>query len=288
MSKDRFSHRASQITAILVLIAAIVAGGYGTLAPRWAAPISGYFDVRPGSSLTNNTSSDRPNVESDQTPQGAVLGSLVDEDGQPVRGLEVEMIPVDKSAEGQRSYGKQRAWSDKSGEYEFKNTPPGEYVVGVHIDEAPDGEHPFATAYYPGVDAQADAQKIYVAPDDRVSLQWMRLRTIETLKVAISVRWQDGQTVERGNLLFGNSSYPYSAPVGGYAPEFENGEGSILLPTGFEYLARAKVDCDAGTTIKTIESRPIQRLQLDGNYLAEGLTFIIPSAKCKLWTPPPN
>jgi hypothetical protein len=116
----------------------------------------------------------------------------------------------------------------------------------------------------------------------------MRLQAIETIAIAISVRWQDGQTVERGNLLFNNSSYPRSAPVGGYAPQFENGEGSILLPTGFEYLARAKVDCDAGTTIKTIESMPIQRFRLDKDYRAERLTFIIPTAKCELWTPHPN
>jgi hypothetical protein len=58
-----------------------------------------------------------------------------------------------------------------------------------------------------------------------------------------------------------------------------------MIPVGFGYDARAKVDCDAGTRIETRESRPIQRLKVqDGSTLKE-LSFIIPGPACKLWSP---
>jgi len=210
----------------------------------------------------------------------------MDEEGKPVQGLEVSLIPADKAGDAQWS-ATQHAWSDKSGEYRFENISAGDYFVAVHANDAPDGQHPFATAYYPGVTTELDAQRVYVGESGDIFLKWMRLRRIKVVVIPIRFQWQDGQAVERGNLLFNNLSYPHSAPVGGFAPEIDNGVGAITLPTGFEYNARAKVDCDAGSKIETIESRPIQRFSVYGNEHPENLTFIIASMSCKLWRPAP-
>lgn len=284
MDRETRTRRISRLIATLVVIATILASVYGALPSRRTSLSSGYINEFPGNGLVRSSGSGITSGESEKASEPVVHGSLIDDEGKPVQGLEVELIPADKKADNEW-YGSQSAWSDRSGEYEFKNLPSGEYFVGVHHNEAPDGEHPFQTVYYPGVSAQADAQKIYVGMGDRVSLQWMRLRRIKVVAIPISFQWQDGQAVERGNLLFNNLSYPHSAPVGGFAPEIDKGEGAIILPEGFEYTARAKVDCDAGSKIETIESRPIQRFKVDGNEHPEKLTFVIPASSCKLWRP---
>jgi hypothetical protein len=170
----------------------------------------------------------------------------------------------------------------------FKNVQLGEYFVGIYINDAPDGEHPFAATYYPGVATDMDAERVYVGESGDVLLKWMRLRRIDTVTLDLEILWNDGQPVERGNLLFYNASHHHQGMVGDAAPQFDAGRARFTLPIGLEYYARAKVDCDAGATIQTVESRPIQHLQIDRNFRATELTFVIPAAKCPLWVPPHN
>lgn len=278
--------RRSRFAASILIITTVLFGAFVASVQREPVDGIGYVGIigAEGESSTLDTKSSRN--ESDSSPSGRISGSLVDEDGLPVSELQVELIPSGKTGDSEWS-GRQSAWSDRFGEYVFKSVPPGEYFVGVHIEEAPDGRLPYETAYYPGERARADAQKVHVADGDRVALQWMRLHRIETVTIPVSLRWRDDQIVERGNLLFNNLSYPHSAPVGGFAPQIDNGEGVFILPEGFEYIARGKVDCDSGSQIQTIESRPIQQFIVSRDEHPEKLTFVIPSPSCTLWKPTP-
>lgn len=273
---------------MLVVSAAIIAGVYGALTSRQVDPISGHFGVPPGSGLMSGRTTPRTEkLERADTPHPSVRGSIIDDMGEPIQGLKVELIPADKTGDAQWNDTKY-SWSNNSGEYQFKDAPSGEYFVGIHINDAPEGKHPFATSYYPGVGTERDAERVYVGESGDVFLKWMRLRRIDTVTLDLKILWNDGQPVERGNLLFYNSSYPHQGVIGDVAPQFDVGRAQFTLPVGFEYYARAKVDCDAGATIKTVESRPIQQLQIDRNFRATELTFIIPAPKCPLWVPPHN
>jgi hypothetical protein len=288
MNKVAHPHKTSRFIATLIVGSAILLSVIlGIFPGSLPIQVSGYVDLAPGSDPVSGIGSEATKAESENTPHHVVHGSLVDEEGEPVRALEVELIPADKTGDARWNLT-EFAWSDKSGEYQFGNTPAGEYFVGVHVNDAPDGDHPFATTFYPGVDAENDAERVYVGESGDIFLKWMRLQRLETLTLDLKIQWEDGELVERGNLLFYNPSFPHQGVVGNVAPQFDAGRAQFTLPIGFEYYARAKVDCDAGATIKTIESRPIQRLRLDGNYRANELTFVIPSPKCTLWTPHSN
>ena len=113
----------------------------------------------------------------------------------------------------------------------------------------------------------------------------MRLQRLETATIKVHVVWQDGSRVERSNLLFHNLSYPHQAVIGDEAPFISDGELQFVVPKGFEYYARAKVDCDAGEKIQTIESRPVQRVKVVDGFTPEEMTFVIPSLPCKFWEP---
>lgn len=66
----------------------------------------------------------------------------------------------------------------------------------------------------------------------------------------------------------------------------DNGMGEFTLPAGFEYLARASVECDGERTIETRESRPVQEIAVGAVGVPRELTFTIPGPPPrKLWRP---
>jgi len=222
-------------------------------------------------------------VEPETDPRGTVHGSLLDESDVPVRGIEVELIPANKTKELQR-VATHREWADNHGEYTFGNVEEGEYFLAVHKDDAPDEAHPFATAYYPGTADDGTAEHIFVAGSARIELHPLRLRRIETVKIDVHVIWDDGTSVERSNLLFHNLNYPDQAVIGDVAPEIDAGRGQFTIPKGFEYYARAVVHCDSGAQIESRESRPVQQIKIGYGSFQQELTFVIPGPPCVFWT----
>jgi hypothetical protein len=146
---------------MLVVSAAIIAGVYAVLTSRQINPISGSFGVPRGSGLASGRSPRTEKLERADTPPPSVRGSIIDDKGEPIQGLKVELIPADKTGDAQWN-DTEYSWSNNSGEYQFKSAQLGEYFVGVHINDAPDDKHPFATSYYPGVATERDAERVYV------------------------------------------------------------------------------------------------------------------------------
>jgi len=176
-------------------------------------------------------------------------------------------------------------WTKKDGTYKFAELKPGDYVLAVGAWGAPTGERPFVTSYYPGTDRRELAKTIRVQDNSQTELPTLRLRRIPTATIKIHVKWKDGTGVERSNLLFHNPSFPNQGVIGDEAPQITNGEGEFVVPLGFEYYARAVVQCDMGTKIDARESRPVQQIRIDSDHIPQDLTFVILSESCKLWSP---
>lgn len=223
-------------------------------------------------------------IDTEPDLTGSVTGSIVDESNSPIRGIEVELMPLDKTGE-RRWYATTREWTGADGWYRFPRIDPGEYVLAVQKSGAPDGRHPFAGTYYPGVDEEVHADHIYVVTGTPLELHPLRLRKIETVTLKINVEFEDGTRPAWSNLLFHNPSFPNQGVIGDEAPGIEDGRGEFVLPVGFDYYARAKVDCDAGERIETRESRPVQRLRVRNGHAPSELKFVIPGPTCALWSP---
>lgn len=220
-------------------------------------------------------------------PAGSVVGKVLDDNGQPIYAIQVELIPVDKARAGddERWFARLRDWTDQEGTYRFSRLKPEEYLLSVGSESAPTGKRPFAAIYYPGTGREKFSEPIRVHESMEVELHPLRLRRLPTVVIKVHVRWQDGTPVDRSNLLFHNTSFPYQAVIGDEAPEIGNGEGEFILPIGFQYYARAAATCDAGEQIKSEESRPVQKISLEGANIPQELTFVIPTEPCKLWRP---
>lgn len=275
--------RVRVFAAVLCLIA--LASLLLTRSPRGLSADTALGYIGPGTFASQTTpSSPWPTQGEAQHPTGSVKGTLVDEEGLPASGVEVELVPLSKTGD-QRWYATLRDWTSTQGEYRFTAAEPGEYIVAVQQRSAPDGRHPYFGTYYPGVDNENSADHIYVTPSAPIELYAMRLRKIETVTLKISVAFEDGSRPAWSNLLFHNPSFPNQGVIGDEAPGIENGTGEFTLPVGYHYYARAKVDCDTGTRIETRESRPVQTIEVERDKYPDELTFVIPGSTCPLWRP---
>jgi hypothetical protein len=212
---------------------------------------------------------------------GCIHGIVTDVAGRLIEGIEIEVLPSDKTGET-RWYAKKGAFSDRKGRYSIQ-LGPGDYFVAVHYYSAPDARRPFTTTFYPGVEAEGDAVPVSAVRNSPTILQPLRLRSLTLATIEIEVIWPDGTRPERSNLLFHNVSYPDQAVIGDEAPQIDKGSGEFILPKGFSYLARASVQCDAGQTIETRESRPVQRIDVGQGVTPTKLKFVISGPTCKLW-----
>ncbi|HJZ97888.1 MAG TPA: carboxypeptidase-like regulatory domain-containing protein [Candidatus Solibacter sp.] len=93
------------------------------------------------------------------TPYGAIAGRVLDEDGDPVKGLRIDAMVWEYTARGRRLVEKRSAATDDQGDYRVYDVLPGKYVLRVRPPDVTNAlsadETSFAPAFYPnGSDAQ--------------------------------------------------------------------------------------------------------------------------------------
>jgi len=67
---------------------------------------------------------------------GSLTGAVIGQDGTPAKGVAVEYVYADKTL-NLPWFRERSATSDTEGEFHFSRVPPGDFLVGVHIDTPP-------------------------------------------------------------------------------------------------------------------------------------------------------
>jgi hypothetical protein len=214
-------------------------------------------------------------------PSPFVQGIVQDEGGSPIPHVGIDLIPVGSVA---REWNPNlTVWTDARGMYSFDRIESGVYVVSIHKRSAPAAAIPFIGVYYPNVDNESLAARINVSGVTQLAA--VTLHRVATTTVPVNIVFEDGARPVRSNILFHNPQFPKQAVIGDVAPAIREGRGSFDAPVGYEYIAQAKVDCDAGSVIETRESRPAQHVRIFDQQPVPPLTFVLPGGKCRLWEP---
>jgi hypothetical protein len=79
-------------------------------------------------------------------PDGRISGRVTTADGKPARHVQVAVVPV---SAGNLQFTS--AFADKLGRFEVKALHPGQYLVGIGIQDQPDRADSRSRVYYPGV-----------------------------------------------------------------------------------------------------------------------------------------
>jgi protocatechuate 3,4-dioxygenase beta subunit len=103
------------------------------------------------------------------TPFGVVLGRIVDEDGDPIRRIEVAIMQWHYSSSGRDLQWMGRATTDDRGEYRIFDLKPGRYYLKAGATQiSVESDESFATAYYPGTPDPPSASAIDVGAGQEV------------------------------------------------------------------------------------------------------------------------
>jgi hypothetical protein len=124
---------------------------------------------------------------------GSVSGTLVDKNGQPVAGVEVQAARITSKKTIEHLAGA-RADSKPDGSFRITHLPSGNHVVGVNVSTLPETDTPYPVTFAPGTSELPNAQSVQLRPggtQKNVRLQLPDKLSIRTIEVY--VKWPDGR-----------------------------------------------------------------------------------------------
>jgi len=136
-------------------------------------------------------------VESDN--EGKV--TVVDPDGQPVKSIWVEFVPVGVPLLRNR-FPREFSVTNPQGVLYWFNRPPGEYTVSVNYHNPPDAEAPFPPTFAPGVLDRNLAEIIRIRPGSVLKNLVIKIpRRLEERMISGTVFWPDGSPANDASVF---------------------------------------------------------------------------------------
>ncbi len=159
------------------LLKDLAAGSYRLTAERNGFVVTEYgarAPGRPGTTLVLSQGQTMSNVVLRLTPQGVITGRVLDEDGDPVRNVSVQVQRYRYSGPRKQLMTAGAATTNDLGEYRAFDLSPGKYYVSItyHQNRRMGGTVPsdeaYVTTYYPGTKDIAAAAQVDVLPGAQI------------------------------------------------------------------------------------------------------------------------
>jgi hypothetical protein len=164
---------------------------------------------RPGTILTLTEGQELKNVDFRLVPGGVVSGRVVDEDGEPMSGVNVQVLRLTYvNGERRLDLGGRMAASDDRGEFRVYGLPARRYFVSAtkrFFDDNERSARPgmpaegYATTYYPGTTDSSAAMAIDVKAGEEQHVNFT-LTPTAVFKVSGHVIGSDGKLLKQGGV----------------------------------------------------------------------------------------
>jgi hypothetical protein len=129
-------------------------------------------------------------------PAGSIEGWILDADGVPMRGAQVDLMRAETWREPQPPIRQTYTWQE-DGRFEFDGISPGRYVVSVRSPSEP-GQRRRTAMLFSG---SAIPHEIPVVASERVLLAPFRFRPPEpAVSIRLALAWSDGRPVDDASL----------------------------------------------------------------------------------------
>lgn len=124
---------------------------------------------------------------------GGIAGIVVEQDGTPAKNVAVEYLHRMRGITGPR-FRDRSTKTDEGGRFRFSKVPPGEFLIGVHIDTAPKAEERIAPTYWPGVAGAEQAEVLRLGVNEKREGVIIRLGARAGVrKIRVRAQWPDGR-----------------------------------------------------------------------------------------------
>jgi protocatechuate 3,4-dioxygenase beta subunit len=179
-----------------------------------------------------------------------VAGRVLDATAQPVAHMRLEMRPAPNNRNNYNAL--LYAETDAEGRFEFKEVPPGIYLLGFRIIGATNTEPlPYPRIYYPGVPTRAQAGIVSVKEGERVrDLELRMLPRLEEINLEGTVVWADGRPAPGAGVnvsLFEEGEMT----VYRWLKADERGRFTLKVFSGANYKVNATLQTDSGASAQS-------------------------------------
>ena len=218
-------------------------------------------------------------------PYGAFAGRVLDEDGDPIKGLHVAALQWEYTTRGRRLIERRSGNTDDQGNYRIFDIRPGKYVLCVAPEQttialSPD-EKSFAAVYYPNSSDSRGSIPVALSPGQQIGSINFTLRLARYATVRGRVVAPEGATDMSIELMVVNGE-----TRGGLTSGIRNPEGKFQIfgvPPGSFYITGSyrsggtrfvvQMPLEVGMKdIEGIELRPLPRMTLNAQVRIEGET----------------
>jgi hypothetical protein len=206
--------------------------GYLYLAPQKSAgPPDATVALKPGGQLTNLT------VE--MTPEAVILGHILDEFGDPVQGVQVQITPAGPG------FGKQFSHpTDDRGQFRIV-LPPGKFYVQTipNNGNGQDASLAYGATFYPGAVSKERATAVELAAGQQVTGIDIHLQRSRTMTISGSVTGMpdNSKSEELRVELFSAEENPDEQPVDRVAQIGQDGSFAIAGLAAGRYRIQAGI-----------------------------------------------
>jgi hypothetical protein len=180
---------------------------------------------------------------------GTIPGRLLDEDGTPLAGADVEALSL-RVESGEPLQATASARTDDRGEFRLTGLPAGQYFVAARDAAFTDvsdaaGELRYASTYYPGVFSSAEARAVTVAAGQDAAGIEFRLQIVRPARISGVIATPERQPLLSGAFLLtsrdGLATRPFPP---GDVDFFPDGRFSLrnVPPGRYQLRARGELD----------------------------------------------
>ena len=168
---------------------------------------------RQGTTLTLTNGQKLKDLSFKLTPQGVIAGRILDEDGDPMSNVMVQVMVFGYQRGKKQLMNRNGVSTDDRGEFRIHGLSPGKYIlaatyqspdimmmIGAAGAQPPAQEEGYATTYYPNTTSASNASEVNITPGAQVTGINMTLARVRTVRVTGRVNGV-ANTQGRRNLM---------------------------------------------------------------------------------------
>jgi len=171
---------------------------------------------------------------------GRIIGRLLNTEGRSAGVQTIDLKPVRTDGKNVRSL---YAISDSDGSFEFKDLPPGRYIMAINLNDAPSKDLPYPKTFYPASTDESEAKVFVLEEGQHIANVEFRLPPplIERQVTGVIV-WPDGRPAVGAEVSMNEVKSDRLA--GWYVKTDSKGHFTLNGYEGLHYRVQATIPAD--------------------------------------------